>query len=394
MTGYGFSVGSGQKAKQKTAIGNPERYTVRCPRCRALFSIDVSGLEGHEPPRFHCSQCDLTFRAEEAEWRPYKVSEPSNAAQEPRPEKAADQFDFSFDENNTDFDFQASSLQGKQWQEDTGVDTSLDWDISQPKKKNEFDITANIERKIDVTVPKEIIQTKQKTDVKSESVQLPLNFDSKPVTDRKPNNFDLDFNPKVENFTYREPLQSSTNAIATEIPGREPNRWFSTFVFAAPYLILLIALAVASVYLVQTPFNDTGLLRSFLPSTQKVPPPGLILSNISFKRVALQSGEIVHLISGTLQNHTERSFKEVVLEGLGFDAGGQKVSALKVNAGATLVKTRVESFSPEMINELQGRESVRHFDLEPGDEQPFTLGLLSDDMNAAKYYSARIYSAN
>lgn len=384
MTNYGFSVGSGQKPKQ----GLPEKYTVRCPHCRALFTLDVSGIEGLETPRFRCSQCKAIFRAEDAEWRPCKKDTPT-ANNSATTHKPVDPFDFSFDEKEADF--QTSSLHGKQWDQDNGDDTTSDWEIPQPSKKSGFDIMANIGGKIDITAPKEVVQTKQKP---TEEPQLPLDLNSQPPSTKKAKSLDFEFEPRTENFTYREPLQTTSSAIATDIPGHEPNRWFSTAIFAAPFFCLLLALLGASFYITQTPFNEDGFLRSILPSIHKVPPPGLILSNISFKRVPLQSGEIVHLISGTLQNHTERSFKEVILEGLGFDAGGQKVSALKVNAGATLVKTRVESFSPEMINELQSRESVRHFDLEPGDEQAFTLGLLSDDMNAAKYYSARIYSAN
>jgi len=137
---------------------------------------------------------------------------------------------------------------------------------------------------------------------------------------------------------------------------------------------------------------SSSLSARYFPAGAQVAPAGLLIRDLKFRNVSLENGERVQIIGGTIENHTERSFKEILLEGLAFDRGGRQVVSQKADAGSTLAKSRVKSFTTEMIQELQGRKSARRFALEPGGKQEFAIALISDKMPEARYYSARIYS--
>ncbi|MCB0335245.1 MAG: hypothetical protein KDD62_03040, partial [Bdellovibrionales bacterium] len=123
-----------------------------------------------------------------------------------------------------------------------------------------------------------------------------------------------------------------------------------------------------------------------------IAPSGLYISDLRFKKMDLDSGEIVGVIAGTLHNDTSEEFKTVVLEGLGFDEEGNAVSSVRITAGAGLGSAKVKSLSREMINDLQARPPIKKFSLAPQDSYSFSIALTEHKPEKLAHYSARVYS--
>ena len=192
---------------------------------------------------------------------------------------------------------------------------------------------------------------------------------------------------------YREPTPTKTftkqdlqNEKSSTIPA------FYIYIFL-PFIATIIALGTITFKLVNS--DQQNLIRAFLPSAPTAAPSDLIITELNFKQFPLQSGEILHLISGTIANHTNQSFDNIVLEGLAFDVTGQPLFSKRVNADAalTLAKADVKSFTSEMINDKQDEIPSRRYELASNASQQFAIGIVDDEMRNAKFFSARIYMA-
>ena len=120
------------------------------------------------------------------------------------------------------------------------------------------------------------------------------------------------------------------------------------------------------------------------------------MANTSMKRVILDSGESIFVLSGKVKNESSRTYKQMYLEAIAFDQAGKPMSFTKVDAGSTLAKTRIKALTPEMIHNLQSASGAKEWSLKPGAESEFAIAmgevLSGDDFSAARYFSARIHS--
>ena len=168
--------------------------------------------------------------------------------------------------------------------------------------------------------------------------------------------------------------------------------WRDLLTLILPLTFCLVLLSLISLYFVKFPGAGQELITAFVPSAPRVPPSGLYIADSSYKKVFLDSGEEVGIISGTLRNETSESFHAVQLEGQLFNTEGRVVKRAMANAASNLGQTRIRSLSPQMISSLQSARTPRRFSLPHGEEQDFTIALLGDELKKAAYFSVRVYS--
>lgn len=159
---------------------------------------------------------------------------------------------------------------------------------------------------------------------------------------------------------------------------------------SAPIVFLLAILALFTVFSRQFPIEAHSLLSSIFPNSPKVAPSGLNIEEPNFRRVILESGESVSLISGRILNNTSERFSEIQIEGQAFNNAGRLVSSATSSSATALARTRIKSLTPEMIDSIQSEK--RSFSLNPGEEQSFTIALIDNDVSNASYFAARIFS--
>ena len=169
-------------------------------------------------------------------------------------------------------------------------------------------------------------------------------------------------------------------------------------VFVAPMIVTFIGLLIFSYILIESPSMAQAFARSLSISSPKFAPAGMRLESIKYGKVILDSGEIVPVISGKIKNDSTESFKEVLIEGLAFNAKSQLLASTAINAGSSLADVRMKSLPLDMLKSLQSAKPAKKYEIAPGSSQDFTIALVGNegaslpDLSKATYFSARIYS--
>lgn len=194
-------------------------------------------------------------------------------------------------------------------------------------------------------------------------------------------------------------VEDSTPELLAELRALRRNdsvsQWTGFFVVAVPLTFLVAALIGVSYLLRSDPHHAKDLFGgifsagTLIDAPEEVP-PGLILENISFRRVVLESGETAYLIYGQVENQGSRPLRSVQIEGLGFDASGQVLNRDRTLLGTSLARAEIKGLNLEMIKDLQGRAPAAKFELKPGQTEPFAIALMGPDAGRAQYFSARV----
>jgi len=183
------------------------------------------------------------------------------------------------------------------------------------------------------------------------------------------------------------------------------SRFGGVIAIGAPIIGFLMLLGLLTIGITSTSNSDSGFASSISnfinPGAARVASNDLRVQNLQFKRIALDNGEVVPVISGRLDNGSNERYRQVLLEGLLFDRNGTVVSANRVNAASTLSRARIKSLSTDVINSFQSGQVVKRFDLKPGAAQDFSVVLIgppaantkvANTKVAPRFYSVRIHS--
>lgn len=413
------------RSLRKVAYSEDRHIIVQCPSCQTKFAVDNSLVAGLEAPRFHCSRCDHVFSfaspsstGEEAGTQ----AETSQLAEAPSLfEESAENsdepmhasFPEDLDEEETQGAFvtplgsrssaphesapELAAHESAPNPEPAQVQNQWSRFASRFTSRDSFDANAAREVSIRHEPPHEHIE------------QIPLSFSpseslsdtalaSRPSEIRQatsardllgsPDEYlppslipDEAFGPEIE----------SAALPSTALP-RATRPWVSFAWVCAPIVAFLCILASGSVLLASSERAAESVSSLLYPSAPQVAPADLMIRNARFKKVVLDSGETVRIISGELVNGSDRTFRDVLVEGMVFDSNGMLVDSVRAHAASGLAKTRLKSLSPDMIESFQARELVRRFELRPGERHEFMVALLSPESASARFFSTRVYS--
>jgi len=395
---------------------------IQCPSCRTRFAVDSSSLAQLEFPKFHCSRCDHVFSMEES----------SHFYVEPRRNGgngSVKVFDASPEDiNNFRTQEDEESFDVPSWRNDRNASRGLEIprsfennfqaappheslhggdDISGDFDEQQMPLFGSNLRNTDTRSFRPGVLFGHR---RSDTGSSPRGFSLKDDTSLSPSDFgnvQYDFIDEKEpgggdGGSGRKGRDLTEAPAATQIlpSGAAPSPWRTLGMLSLPLGAMLLVLLVLSLFL----SNNSAISRSisgyFSPGGQQVAPAALHISEARFKRVTLENGENVGIISGSISNNTPEAFKEVTLEGFAFDARGKPVASQRVSAASSLAKTRIKSLTLDMIESLQSGQLSKGFRLDPGEKYEFAMALIPPENSQAttaqmanvRYFGTRIYS--
>ena len=351
---------------------------VQCPGCKTRFAIDRSVIDDLDFPKFHCSRCDHVFGLGEGVVGSEGIS--AQPAPAPRVEPLVESVQSH------------QSMRPDPTQPTSAFKSSNPPVVGEPQIAFQF-ATSSAPTGKDLGLPDKPVTRVNPFPTEEDFIDRDIDY---PDYSRS----DYDFS-----FMHDERARRPSSPTSPEILRNDNLAWakstimsgWSAFaVLATPLALLLALVAATSIYLRGNVNLATTLSNLIAPAAHQLAPVGLEIKQPKFKRVTLDSGDGIYLVSGKITNNTERKFKDVIVEGFAFDRSGAPLATSRAHLASTLANTRIKALTPQMIAGLQGVNEVEHFELAPGAEQEFSLALVGSDgerdLAEARYFGSRIYS--
>lgn len=424
-------------SRAESSLGTPksiESIIIQCPHCQTKFALDSGRLEGIENPRFHCSRCDQMFSHNDTSIISTVTSEPQKSPSSFSIPKTIDKgyqpeppIDSHLTSSNKQIESNPQPL--RMTIEKTVTDNSAGLEPSQieflfggdasSRSSSltqafvaEPDSTARVfsdpmkelapERAAVINDIFDEIESSRKQAV-SEAQALANRTKLCSIVDlEKPQAAPISqpqAEPKLTTTSLLKEFSLSGKAspIQTSLadaPKRKPplSAWQSASLLTTALIIFVGFFALLGVCLISSPKFAQAFTGTFAAGAPISPPPGLMISDSTFKQVALDNGEKVSVISGNLVNHSERTIKEVNIDGIAFNNSGGIISSVQGRASSPLSSTRLKSLSLEMIQMLQTKGGTKKFVLKPDATMPFSIVITEPRAENASSFIARIYS--
>jgi len=327
---------------------------VDCPACKTRFCVKDEILERHSEPNFHCSRCDHVFRLNISELRANKITEEASKTipTEARP---------------------AATIRN-------------------------FNIPRDVAGGGSISAPHESARNEDRFGTRTLSGQSPMigAHTSKEIRPRRQLKA-IDLLKHVNIFSKKNPSSpNQDDSISSSAPYaaqvKDDNRWQDMLSITTPIIIFLLTLSLVSFYFVKNPGTASSVISAIVPSAPRTTPAGLHITETSFTKVNLDSGEEVAVVTGEIQNKTDAMYGSVILEAQAFDKEGTLIKKAMTNSGGALVNTRVQSLSPKLIEDIQTTKGPRRLTIGPNRAEKFAVALTGEEVKQAAYFSIRIYS--
>ncbi len=406
---------------------------VQCPSCRTKFALDASALSNIERPRFHCTKCDSTFTKSSASLMHIRPSAdaPSLSIESP-PQKSP----------SASSEHHAEALQEPGTSEAPGdavgditswipresvdpdvateraperVPTNEDFQAFAARHRAHEEASREAGNHAATTTPAGTESTEAEIPAPSAPGRAPVVPASpspiKPLTSSaRPHASGLQTlqtSPKV--FSGLSGMSRSVKPIP-EAPGPKAAPWRNLMIAIAPLGITLVLAGLTTAYLLEKPHGLAAITPSLFSSAQHVAPPQLDIVTTSFRKLGLENGESILVISGKVSNKTDKTFQRVDIQGITFDSSGTPLQKQLAAAGSVLTKAHLSNLSSRIISELQAGSLHKNSPLKPGQTVDFVISIIQDTQASAAapssgdsndelpstgmpaFYGARVYS--
>jgi hypothetical protein len=94
-----------------------------------------------------------------------------------------------------------------------------------------------------------------------------------------------------------------------------------------------------------------------------------------------------------LYNQEDATLRRIQVEGALFSQKGELLSTVRAYASPILARSRIESLSPEKIQDIQ-REPKSLGAIKSRSKMNFTIAFVGPETQAARYFSLRIYAVD
>lgn len=408
---------------------------VQCPSCQTKFAVDAELVESIDAPRFHCSRCDSVFEASEGSFEAPKSMASAEIPQAPSPSTPGPQASAPQAPPTT----QASRALEipKHYQSDISYSAPHEGEEKESLEPSQ----------IEMNLPNSKQNSERRTH-QAETTPGPFTFGVPPHAERsieqrsvephpssiaihnaEQQNLPLSHSEKIEGQDWKsgyegieagqdkewlgDPLEHSIHHSALQHSAGQsgygqrtqglprarmaPRKvslagWHAVYAVLIPIALFLSLLVAFGYYLQRRPQVAAELAELIVPNLPRIAPEGVLIKEMEFKKIELDSGESAYVISGTLSNGSTESLKEIEMEGFTFDSHGDPLANIRTKAGSAMAQSRIKSLTLEMIRSTQAQHNTK-FTLEAGEQEPFTL-VFSDNgtMSKAAFFSARVYS--
>ncbi len=162
---------------------------------------------------------------------------------------------------------------------------------------------------------------------------------------------------------------------------------------ATPVVGAFILLLGISTLLTNNRSVSERFLQSAVPGALQAAPRELYIKNSRFQKVTLDNGEVVRIVSGTIANSGQSNFYGIQLEAVAFNRFGKPLGTVRADASSVLAKSKVQSLTTEMIQQLQKGSSTKQLIIKPGQQREFAVALIGDEYAPAQHFGARVFAA-
>jgi predicted Zn finger-like uncharacterized protein len=428
---------------RETDSGNEEQTVIQCPCCSTRFSVESSMIAAVASPKFHCSRCDNIFGLDEIK------ADHSPAARPELNQKAKEVFEHSLrpvlgrsprhSEGYSTTPSAQESLPGFSEQSgdltegvvavyrnkariqklpprisDNGggsVNKQLEiprrWEdgmrpSAEPRETiPEQSALAMPERQLGGQIGFQPPRLSPLSAVAGDSIDINSfgTVKNAPLADT-PGSMDSTRLGSDGSVAYKadnpalvaalnQPASTAARGTLTKLSA--PRSFWKMLV--APSLGFLAIMGITSIALFNSSSLSQHITKAFVPGALEAAPSELYIKNSKFEKVTLDNGEIIRVVSGVIVNSSERSFRAIEIEAALFDGTGKAIGTYRANAANTLAKTKINSLTPEMIDNLQAASTPKRLVLRPSENKEFAIALRGDQFARAQHFGARIYSA-
>jgi hypothetical protein len=139
-------------------------------------------------------------------------------------------------------------------------------------------------------------------------------------------------------------------------------------------------------------------------SSLALPPSTLTVRNLSLSFEKTRNKEIVPVARGIVANDSTKSFDDVELEVIGFNARGEIIASSKAPLRSALTNEKISNLPFDAVRRYQSSLSAKSSFIGGQERAPFAIALLNGrhtngegeptdfDPSEVRYFSARIFS--
>lgn len=357
---------------------------IQCTSCHTKFAVPRKIVGDANHPRFHCSRCDTVFTLDR-----------SILGLETPVER--DQFKFSFGTPedtvtlsnvhsptpiNSRFEETEEKIELTTPQFEGGVIAQDDYEpISDAQLGPDILNSLSESQSIQSEVPD--VQTAMTIP----EIEEPMGYESlRSLRNQQPQ----EALGEIRHANPREPKEQEKRKIISEF-------FFSALtpkqLLSATFALSLIVIATGTLWVTMSPLSADATLTPLNSGAVFPPPPNAYIQATTIKKLHIDSGETVSVITGMLRNDSPTTLKNVIVEGILYDSQGGVLVRRQVPIAASLGRSRIQSLSIDMIEDLQNSPPAKHSTVRSGTQSEFTIVIPENTQIAdARFYASRIYS--
>jgi hypothetical protein len=423
---------------------------VACPSCKTKFAVESTLVASYEAPRFHCSRCDSIF-----ELNPQRTGATSSHKAQTHSEQRwvlddrAPQTSYKGPHN--DDVGQSSSTQTTLKATDFTLGDIPNPDTLEPRTPFEpiedraglsilgFRPTASRRHTTSITraeaqsiaahaqpSTRAIQDTHQQESAQPEDPFAlfdtpgapPNPMISTPALSHTTPSTPAAAAPPPQAFTQRtkiettrvqthEPVAPPVASQVRETPAKPRINRFSRLSvrtqgltrLAIPLLAAMGILAIVSVATRLMPLTMDSVFGAVTPGfisgrTTHLPPRELAVQDLNLSLEKTQSKETIPIIRGFVNNLSDKTFEDVSIEALGFNARGELLVRARAPLRSALSREKISDLPLETVKKFQNVLSASDASIKGSEKVAFAVALFVEGVepHEVTYFSARVFS--
>jgi hypothetical protein len=128
--------------------------------------------------------------------------------------------------------------------------------------------------------------------------------------------------------------------------------------------------------------------------TSHLPPRELAVQDLNLSLEKTQSKETIPVIRGFVNNVSDKTFEDVSIEALGFNARGELLVRARAPLRSALSREKISDLPLETVKKFQNVLSASDASIKGSEKVAFAVALFVDgaEPHEVTYFSARVFS--
>lgn len=409
---------------------------VTCPSCSTKFAVESSLIASYDVPRFHCSRCDSIFELPQQRKTPPPsddTTQRSSSTQRWVLNDGSQQVPRNNDHGHETPSSDAASVKST----DFTLGAIPDPDTFRPRAPLEqvedraglsilgFRPTASRKHSTSLTRTETqsllahagVAQTQQDDPfslfdspgqpqlpqrVSVQELETPTMPPSGPAIPARPT---LPSPPSKTTVVAKStpPTPSTVKPTQAKTPSSVPQqrsaRTQGLMRLSIPVLACIGTMFIVSVASRLMPLTMDSVFGAVIPGiitgrTAYLPPPELSVQDLNMQLERTQSKETIPIIRGFVNNASDKTFEDVSIEALGFNARGELIVRARAPLRSALSREKISDLPLTTVKKFQNALSASNATIKGGEKVAFSVALLLEGATAQEviYFSARVFS--